>query len=551
MYDFLKNFHLRMRNISSSALLYKSVVYKDTLNTIYGFKEYDEQLNLIYMLLLYIMHQSLKEEECTLDDMALYLEDINEMYFRKDINKEDYVKLANFIVNEIVLNDGNMTFFNCLNTEKEEFNQVYVQLIGHKRTVESNMATYYLTEDGYNLVLSSFEFEDNMKLTVHELVFKLNLENKDYDKALSDVKNIFALSKKQVQSLLDNIVRIKENVMNFTSDEYERSIFESIKVIKEQDEKFKAHIEEIEKRKRDLQELYAQNELTNNRKEEMEIEDKLDKLGKIKRELDRIAYEHSRIMNVHYEFKEAYTNALLSSAENSRRERIDVKELEDRILRDLSQLELMDYMLQPLYKKQVPKTYNLINCLMPQKSRIIQDEESEEVSLVMDEEAYLLEKEEKLRKAKEKLAKYKGVVKTIIECCLDKNERCSLKEIVSYAKDKNIYDELVPNVYMLREVLLELLTLKEFTIEKLKKDIRKTNKETSNEESFEPLKIILELVDENNSFKMIDSMKIIKPEDKGDIIIVENKDEPSKPLNGVNLQFEITLKEFAEMKFKI
>ena len=147
MYDFLNNFQQRMKNVSSSALLHRSIVYKDTLSSTFGFTEYDEQVNLVYLLLRYIMDRSLKEEYCTLDDMAVFLEEINLEYFKKDINRDSYVSLANFIVNEIVLNDGNMTFFSCLNPTKKEFNKVYVQLIGHKRTRESNMATYYLTDE--------------------------------------------------------------------------------------------------------------------------------------------------------------------------------------------------------------------------------------------------------------------------------------------------------------------------------------------------------------------------------------------------------------------
>lgn len=546
MYDFLRNFHLRMRNVSASALLNKSIVYKDSLSTNYGFKDYDEQINLVYLLLLYIMNQSLKEEECTLDDMAIYLEEINEEYFRKNIERNDYRKLANFIVNEIVLNDGNMTFFNCLNTEKNEFQQVYVQLIGHKRTEESNMATYYLTEEGYNLVLSSFEFEDNMKLTIHELIFKLNLENKDYDKALDDVKNIFTLSKKQVQALLDNIIRIKENVMTFTADEYERSINESIKVIKEQDEKFRAHKEEIEKRENDLKELYSQNELTNNQEEVVEIVEKLEKLSKIKRELSRIAYEHSRIMNIHFEFKEVYTHALLSSIETGQRERINVKEFEEEVLRDLSKLEMMDKLLQPLFKKKIAKNYNLLHCLMPQKSKTINPVESDEVDLLMDEETYRLEKEEKQRKALEKFNKYKNMVKIIIDYGLTNNSTYSLTELIEFYKDREEYNQLVPNVYMIREVLLELLSMREFTIEQLKKDIKKTNKDLTNEGSFEPLKIIVELVEENQAFKMIDSIKITKSTQDDIVKISQNE----KTLNGRNLFFEITLKEYTELKFE-
>ena len=126
-----------------------------------------------------------------------------------------------------------------------------------------------------------------MNLTVQELIFKTSLENKDYDKALNDVKNIFALSKKQVQLLLDNIVRIKENIMTFTAEDYEKSIQDSIKVIKEQDDKFKAHKDEIEKRERDLKTLHLEKEDSLDNEEKIEIFDKLENLGEIKKELSK------------------------------------------------------------------------------------------------------------------------------------------------------------------------------------------------------------------------------------------------------------------------
>ena len=31
--------------------------------------------------------------------------------------------------------------------------------------------SYYLTDDGYNLLLSTLEIENNMKLTIHEMIF--------------------------------------------------------------------------------------------------------------------------------------------------------------------------------------------------------------------------------------------------------------------------------------------------------------------------------------------------------------------------------------------
>ena len=551
MYDFLNNFQQRMKNVSSSALLHRSIVYKDTLSSTFGFTEYDEQVNLVYLLLRYIMDRSLKEEYCTLDDMAVFLEEINLEYFKKDINRDSYVSLANFIVNEIVLNDGNMTFFNCLNPDKKEFNKVYVQLIGHKRTRESNMATYYLTDEGYNLLLSTFEFEDNMNLTVQELIFKTSLENKDYDKALNDVKNIFALSKKQVQLLLDNIVRIKENIMTFTAEDYEKSIQDSIKVIKEQDDKFKAHKEEIEKRERDLRVLHLEKEDSLNNEEKAEIFNKLEKLGEIKKELSKITFEHSKIINVHFEFKDVYTKALLSSIEYSKKEMINIKEdVEDLIIKDLSNLDLIPMLMSPLYIKSINKEYNLMASLIPQKEKQSVVESSTEVSLCMDETEYLKEKEEKERKNKEKNDRYKNVIRVLFNHGVNNKLQFKLSDILDYLnneENKDNYNLLVPDIYILREVLIELLFMKEFTIEQLKKDIKKITKDSNSEFSFEPLRIIVDLVNEEKDFKLINAVKIKKPKDKEMINIAKD----GKSLKAINIEFLFELKDYVEQKLDI
>ena len=40
---------------------------------------------------------------------------------------------------------------------------------------EVRRTSYYLTEDGYNLLLSTLEIENNMKITIHEMIFRMHL----------------------------------------------------------------------------------------------------------------------------------------------------------------------------------------------------------------------------------------------------------------------------------------------------------------------------------------------------------------------------------------
>ena len=65
-YEFLKNFPRRMKNIGLYAVIVQNSVQKLSWKQ-YGFTKFDEQINLLFIVLLYIMEQSLKEEKCTMD----------------------------------------------------------------------------------------------------------------------------------------------------------------------------------------------------------------------------------------------------------------------------------------------------------------------------------------------------------------------------------------------------------------------------------------------------------------------------------------------------
>ena len=91
-YEFLKNFPRRMKNVGLYAVIVQNSVQKLSWKQ-YGFAKFDEQINLLFIVLLYIMEQSLKEEKCTMDDIATYIDTINVQYMQKDISYEQCRKL--------------------------------------------------------------------------------------------------------------------------------------------------------------------------------------------------------------------------------------------------------------------------------------------------------------------------------------------------------------------------------------------------------------------------------------------------------------------------
>ena len=52
---------------------------------------------------------------------------------------------------------------------------------------EVRRTSYYLSDDGYNLILSTLEIENNMKFTIHEMIFRMHLEKQSYDKAVDEI----------------------------------------------------------------------------------------------------------------------------------------------------------------------------------------------------------------------------------------------------------------------------------------------------------------------------------------------------------------------------
>ena len=82
-YEFLKNFPKRMKTVGLYAILIQSSSQKQTWKQ-YGILKTDEQLNMVFAVMLYIMEQSLKEETCTMDDRILQVWDEKVAYTHKN-----------------------------------------------------------------------------------------------------------------------------------------------------------------------------------------------------------------------------------------------------------------------------------------------------------------------------------------------------------------------------------------------------------------------------------------------------------------------------------
>ncbi len=400
-YEFLKHFPRRMKNVGLYALLIQNSAQKTTWKQ-YGFLTLGEQLNLIFAVMLYVMEQSLKEEHCTMDDIGAYIDTVNTQHFGKDMAYDDCRQLGDFVVNVVLSNEGKAMYFDGFDFEQNAYQTLHISYVANRIIYidqEFRRTSYYLTDDGYNLLLATLEIENNMKLTIHEMIFQMHLEKQSYDKAVDEIKNVFNLLRIQLQKIQEAMGKIRRNALNYSVKDYEEILVGNLDTISDTKQKFQNYREMVKSRARALEE-----ENINVKRLSGKEEEKLGNLRVIETYLNRTIDEHQKILNSHFDLKALYTKELETLSQMSLIRRFPMRtELYDKILEDPKGLENLDYFLRPLFNQEIEKVYNLNKAFQLQRPVRRREEEDAAEELDFDEEEWIREQE---RLRKEKLKRY-------------------------------------------------------------------------------------------------------------------------------------------------
>jgi len=515
-YEFLKQFSKRMKHVGMYALLLQNSMAKQTWKQ-YGFTNTDEQVNMIFTVMLYIMEQSLREESCTMDDIGAYIDNLNAGFFQKSMSYDDCKKLGDFIVNVILSNEGKAMYFDGYDFDSRAYKSMNISYITNRVIyVEEGVkrTSYRLTEDGYNLMFSTLEIEDNMKLTIHEMIFKLHLEKQSYDKAVDDVKTIFSRMRAQLQKNEEAMLRVRRNALSYSVADYEALMIENMETISSTKERFVGYREMVKAR---VLELEQQN--INVQKLTAEEEEKLENLRIIESYLCRAIDEHQKILNLHFDLKLLYDKELQALAQMSLIQRFSLRtELYDKILENPQGLENLDFFLRPLFHQDIPKIYNLNKSMELQRPIRKKAEEEQAERLDFDAEQW---QEELERRKREKLKKYEGSLAFIIDAALEKKSLTlvDLKELLVQGGEeaKNV---CIPSIDVFKEIMIELIRNPVISIEELRSEKHKFIVEQEND--FQLGSMLLGLVEGStgNSAKR-QSVKRICTERQNDGIVVE------------------------------
>ena len=520
-YEFLKKFPRRMKNVGLYAVIIQNSSQKLSWKQ-YGFTKFDEQINLLFEVLLYIMEQSLKEEKCTMDDIATYIDTINVQYLRKDISYEQCHQLGDFIVNTVLSNEGRPMYFGGYDFEKNEYEEMHISYVANKIVYVENevrRTSYYLTDDGYNLLLSTLEIEDNMKFNIHEIIFRLHLEKQSYDKAVNDIKNVFNLMRIQFQRVQEAMRQIRRNALSYSVDEYEEVLVGNLNTITDTKKKFQEYKTVIQERVKDLEE-----ENINIRKLSKKEQQDLNNLRVIEEYLTRVLDEHQKILNSHFDLKILYTEELERLSQARLIQRFSMRrDLYDKVLKQADTLKNMDMFLRPLFNRNPEKIYNLNKAFSYEKSVNAGMEKDTEEEVDFDEEAFRREKEEKLQK---KLLVYEKSLQYLLEKASVTGEVSlgQLKDRLDiYPEEKEIF---IPNVDVFKEIMVELIRNRTIDIATLKKERREYIQEQP--DGFQLNEMILKLVEEQPENNDITSIEVERLGNEEAITFSEIKDEENR-----------------------
>lgn len=515
--DFLNQHHIRMKKIGSYSLLFRNSISKRTWDK-YGFIEGYEQDNLTFSVLLYIMEQSLKEELCTIDDIGEFIDEVNSIYYKKSIIYEDCKELGEFIVNVILCDEGKAMYFKAMDYRKAEYSDINISFIKNRMEYVEGVrrVSYLLTDEGYELILSTLEVEESLKLTIQEIIFKLHLAKASYDKAVDDMKNIFNNMRRRVQKMEDDIRRIKESPLSYSVEEYKIIMEGNIEILNDNKKKFLAHKVAIEEKIRDFEDKDIHIKDLN--EEEME---NLMNLRIINEYLGRTIDEEQRILKNHFDLKRVYGEELENISKMALIERFDIKkEVFNKILEDSNKLEHIHLLFSSLFTKNPDKNYNINKAFQFQQPvRNNDNEENEEILSFNEEDIIEAENRRKLQR----IEKCNKIIELILEFTYERGE-ITLSEINNIIKESEILMEsLIPTVEIFREVIIEMLKVKDIDINELKEE-RKTTIDNG-EIEFQLNKSILDVIERNNLLSKILLIRINKIEFENDVKLEHVKDE--------------------------
>ena len=473
-YEFLNNFVRRMKIVGQHRAIIAGsggkAIWKE-----YGFETEDSQLVMVYAVMLYIMEQDLKTEPCIIDDIASFVDDINASYFRKPMGEADCARLGDFIVNNVLSNEGRPMYFEAYDFETSTIKPIHISYIANRSIYTDKgvrRTSYYMTEDGMSMLFSMLEFEDNLKLPVKEFIFRMHLEKQSYEKAVEEIRDIFVLLRMQVQKTRESIERIRRNVLEYSATEYKSMKTETLDAIDKTRRKFEAHRETVSARIREIEQSQISLAMLDDKdKKNLEL---LQTIGEY---LNRALSEYQTVYGGYFDLSAVYSDELEKIREIGIVQRVSYRtDIFDRFVKNPEGLKNVGLFLKPLLNRDPDSLINMRLFFEEQQTRKEENTSGYILDTALDEE-YLEREKERFRK---KRRKYRTCTETLLSYVVA-GRNADLSDICRMEEEKDHYRNLVPDINVFKSIISDFREQGVFNISKIQKE-RKTTIEDSDDD---------------------------------------------------------------------
>jgi len=508
LYDFLKDFEKRMKKLSYPFLIDSQVVMKIEWEK-YGLK-LQQTINLVYSVLCLIMEKSLKDEECTYRDINEFLRKVLTEYYDITLSESDVYELSKYIIMRVLKNEGAMFLFEAKDYENNSSKIYQYHLVNQEISkVDTSKSTFSLSEEGYMLMLNSFEIDQKLKIEIESFIAEESIKRHNYKDGVMAIRNLENLITSQIQSIDNFILRTKENVLYIEVEEFNTSYTKNLNILSDQNKKFRELKQVIIREKDKVRKLIDNNM-------EKEYIGSLISLGEMEKGLQRIIEKATKLITKHIDFSEEYIKALDNLSYLYSNDKLDIKEkLLKPIEENINLIENIHLLLNSLFTPKVPKKLNLDKIF--EEQRVDKKEEPGE-GVNIDGADYEDEDDEINKLLQEKYIK---IVRNIFTY-INNNRNTELKYLIEDYEKKSDeeYEELIPSIRLFTEVMIDLIKIGEIDInEFLNEYIQSYASEKTN--IFDLKSVLYEVIINDNNLKHINIIRFIKKNDTETLEIKE------------------------------
>lgn len=414
-YEFLEHFDKRMNTVGAICSFVVKIIntqrFKDILNQ-------NEMINLSVSVLCFLLEKTLDREGATLLDLKDFIRYVVVDCFKKQLDEEDCLSLARFLIRDIFMNSGEMFSFDVFKFDVNTFEPKKIRLIQDKQLKDNAPLKYELTEFGSEFLLRTKEIDSHLQFSMQQIVTKEFIKRKDFKGATlvaKDMLNTIHIKRQVVESFIYRVQTT--NILNVEKSEYKKQVDDIFNTLEEQKKEFDNIIVVLNEAEKDFINLGL-------------YDSKIDDYQIVRELLNEIRKEHNNLFEQRYIADQTYEDAINNAMLIGLTKRFDFS---DTILRAVEEepilLESAYKVLRPLFNIEDNKVLNLMKVYEPQQILTETDYEDEETEVLIIEED-IKATEEKANLIKRVNKNFYQFLKAILDTCIDsENNTASFQQI--------------------------------------------------------------------------------------------------------------------------